>query len=237
MNPLQLSARYLKGYGANRGIQEAVDYGLGAAIGAGGQQLMNWATPGADPNPLLSGALFSPIGAAAVRGGRLYRDIARAYDGEDVYTRGALRNAERLGNQIPYSDKIPYLKDLPSIGNRPNPYAQAALLGSLAGMVGGAGTSIYNTVAGGDDIDNNLIAGGLALLGGLAPITYSMVRGRGNTMASEPIGTSRNPVNPRTGYYGSVGTSYPFDIANAPGYSGETIREDKLLDRLFNRSK
>ncbi len=44
MNPLQLSARYLKGYGANRGIQEAVDYGLGAAIGAGGQQLMTWTT-------------------------------------------------------------------------------------------------------------------------------------------------------------------------------------------------
>lgn len=248
MNPLQLSARYLQGYGANRGIQEAVDYGLGAAIGAGGQQLMNWATQGADPNPLLSGALFAPVGAAAVRGRRLNRDIARADDGEDVYTRGALRNAERLGNQIPYPDKIPYLKDLSGIGNRPNPYAQAALLGSLAGMVGGAGTSIYNTVAGGDDIDNNTIAGGLALLGSIAPLTYSAIRShhmRGDEIKNmdnigdvfPPVGTSRNPVNPKTGYYGSVGTSYPFDIANAPTSSGRVMAEDRLLDRLFNRSK
>lgn len=218
MNPLQLPARYLKGYGANRGIQEAVDYGLGAAIGAGGQQLMNWATQGADPNPLLSGALFAPIGAGLVRSGRGMSALSRAYAGEPTFA-GDTRNAVLLENQLT------------------NPYTQAALAGSLAGMIGGAGTSIYNTVAGGDDIDNNLVAGGLALLGGLAPITYSMVRGRGNTMASEPIGTSRKPVNPKTGYYGSVGTSYPFDIANAPGYSGETIREDRLLDRLFNRSK
>lgn len=227
MNPLQLSAQYLKGYGGRRGIQEAVDYGLGAAIGAGGQQLMNWTTQGADPNPLLSGALFAPVGAGLVRGGRLLKQSLspEAYELEPaVVERLFAPNANRLFDATP-------------IGRNPNPYAQAALLGSLAGMAGGAGTSIYNTVTGGDDVDNNLIAGGLALLGGVAPITYSMIRGRGNTMASEPIGTSRNPVNSKTGYYGSVGTSHPFDIGNAPGYSGEIIREDRLLDRLFNRSK
>ena len=234
MNPLQLSARYLKGYGANRGIQEAVDYGLGAAIGAGGQQLMNWATQGADPNPLLSGALYAPIGAALARSGRgvgaMGREMSRDFMGPSGLYSSDKRNLALLENQLT------------------NPYTQAALAGSLAGMVGGAGTSIYNTVAGGDDIDNNTIAGGLALLGGIAPLTYSVIRNhhmRGDEIKNmdnisdvfPPVGTSRNPVNPKTGYYGSVGTSYPFDIANTPTSSGRVMAEDRLLDRLFNRSK
>jgi len=234
MNPLQLSARYLKGYGANRGIQEATDYALGAALGVGGQQVMNWATGGADPNPLLSGALYAPVGAAAVRGGRavdaMGREMTRDFVAPSGLFPGDKRNLALLQNQLT------------------NPYTQAALAGSLAGMVGGAGTSIYNTFTGGADIDNNTIAGGLALLGGIAPLTYSAIRNhhmRGDEIKDmdnivdvfPPIGTSRNPVNPKSGYYGSVGTSYPFDVANAPGYSGEAIREDRLLDRLFNRSK
>lgn len=234
MNPLQLSARYLKGYGANRGIQEAIDYGLGAAIGAGGQQLMNWATQGADPNPLLSGALFSPVGAAAVRGGRLlYQALSpKVYATQpEAVERLMAPNANRLFDATPF-------------GDNPNPYAQAALLGSLAGMVGGAGTSIYNTFAGGADIDNNTIAGGLALLGGIAPLTYSAIRNhhmRGDEIKDmdnivdvfPPIGTSRNPVNPKTGYYGDVVET--IQSPSQPRYSRNSSRID-LATGTYSRN-
>lgn len=58
--------------------QEAINYGAGAALGIGGQQLMNWATPGADPNPLLSGLMYAPIGAKVFRGGVPNGAIAKA---------------------------------------------------------------------------------------------------------------------------------------------------------------
>lgn len=168
MNPLQLSARYLKGYGANRGIQEAVDYGLGAAIGAGGQQLMNWTTQGADPNPLLSGALFSPVGAALVRSSRglnaMGREITRDFASPSGLFSGDKRNLALLENQLT------------------NPYTQAALAGSLAGAVGGAGTSIYNTLAGGDDVDPNIAA---SIFAGIAPIAASLVNRRRSNAPTE----------------------------------------------------
>ena len=202
MNPLQLSARYLKGYGANRGIQEAVDYGLGAAIGAGGQQLMNWATQGADPNPLLSGALFSPVGAALVRSSRglnaMSREITRDFASPSGLFSGDKRNLALLENQLT------------------NPYTQAALAGSLAGMVGGAGTSIYNTVAGGDDIDNNLVAAGVGTLGAIAPIAYSMLRSKSSPALPRTVYTmpSTSSGRYRAEEYTGVPSDYPRASAN-----------------------
>ena len=199
MNPIQLSARYLQGYGANRGIQEAVDYGLGAAIGAGGQQVMNWATQGADPNPLLSGAMFAPIGAGLVRGGRGLSVLNRAFAGEPTFA-GDSRNFALLKNQLT------------------NPYTQAALAGSAAAMVGGASTSIYNTLAGGDDVDNNLVASGLGILGSVAPIAYSMLRGRNADVANSAKAVYNIPENStgryRTDEYHGVPSGYPRASAN-----------------------
>ena len=202
MNPLQLSARYLKGYGANRGIQEAVDYGLGAAIGAGGQQLMNWTTQGADPNPLLSGALFSPVGAALVRSSRglnaMSREITRDFASPSGLVSGDKRNLALLENQLT------------------NPYTQAALAGSLAGMVGGAGTSIYNTLAGGDDVDNNLVAAGVGTLGAIAPIAYSMMRSKSSPALPRTVYTmpSTSSGRYRAEEYTGVPSGYPRASAN-----------------------
>lgn len=242
MNPLSLTKRYLAGVGDNQYAQEALDYGLGA-LGVGGLTALGNLGDGVDQNVLLQGVLGAPIAAYGLRnaraqGAKMYAENKLGLDPRsETYLGDAASSMLDMANNNPVA--YDRLMDVANAGNANlvyanrqfnNPYMQAALAGSGAALVG----NILGRVSNNDATATSI---GLAALGGLAPITYSMIRGRGNTMASEPIGTSRKPVNPKTGYYGSVGTSYPFDIGNAPGYSGEIIREDRLLDRLFNRSK
>lgn len=160
MNPLQIAGRYLQGQGSNRAIQTAADYALGGVLGAGGQQLMNWITPGADPNPLLSGALYAPLGVATLRSGRGILNLAGN-------SKAANRDFGLLSKQIS------------------NPYEQAALAGSLAGVTGGGLTSAYNTLTNGTDYDNNLIAAGVGSLAAIAPIAMSLVNSRRSRNPSE----------------------------------------------------
>lgn len=161
-------------------VQNVAPYLGGAALGGAGQQLMNWVTPGADPNPLLSAALYAPTGAAYLKG--------RAPE---------------------------------------NPYAQAAYYGSLAGGLGGAGTSIYNVVAGGDDIDNNMVSAGLGTLGTIAPLTaYLLNRGK-FTEKGANYRPSNSPVDdgsfrpfmevkPNASNYYETNAAYPYNQGTVP---------------------
>lgn len=242
MNPMSLAKRYLAGVGNNQYAQEALDYGIGA-LGVGGLTALGNLGDGADQNVLLQGVLGAPMATYGLRnaraqGAKMYAENKLGLDPRsETYLGDAASSMLDMADTNPAAyDRLMNVADAGNANlayaNRQfnNPYMQAALAGSAAAAIGGLSGRAF-------DNDATVTSIGLAALGGVAPITYSMIRGRGNTMTSEPIGTSRNPVNPKTGYYGSVGTSYPFDIGNAPGYSGETIREDRLLDRLFNRSK
>lgn len=153
--------------------QEVLNYGAGAALGAGGQQLMNWTTPGADPNPLLSGLLSAPIGATLFRGGA---------------PTGAI--------------------------------AQAALNASKIGSYGGMATSLYNVATDGADYDNNLVAAGAGTLGAIAPIAYSLLRGKGKSSAPKPNARPNRPSSsnaPSTAnYYETPSPSYPYNASVQP---------------------
>jgi hypothetical protein len=140
---------YLMGEGSRPLLQNITDYGTAAALAAAGQQGMNWMTGGADPNPLLSGVLAAPALTFAGRGIR-----------GSINPASTQRDAWNAARQMT------------------NPYEQAALYGSATAGIGGALTSGYNTVAGGNDIDNNLIAGGL---GSLAPITLALLNRYGKS--------------------------------------------------------
>lgn len=242
MNPMSLAKRYLAGVGDNQYAQEALDYGIGA-LGIGGLTALGNLGDGADQNVLLQGVLGAPVATYALRnaraqGAKMYVNKKLGLDpSSDTYLSDMASSALNMANTNPAAyDGLMNITDAGLSNIRyaerqlQNPYTQAALAASGGALVGGLSGRVFDNDATGTSL-------GLALLGGVAPITYSMIRSRGNTMTSEPIGTSRSPVNPKTGYYGSVGKSQPFDIGNAPGYSGETVREDRLLDRLFNRSK
>jgi len=162
--------------------QNVAPYLGGAALGAIGQQGMNMVTGGADPNPLISGALYAPAGASWLRGGRM---------------------PTNLPEQMAYG-------------------------ASLAGMAGGAGTSVYNTVAGGEDIDNNNISAQLAILGAVAPLTMNLInKARGPKSQPDgyrPPGTRDddggfNPfmqVKPHAGNYYDSNTAYPYNQGTVP---------------------
>ena len=126
------AASYLKGEGANDAYQAIADYGIAAALGAAGQQGANLLMGGADPNPLLSGALAAPALTFAGRG-----------------IRGSINPASRQRDAWNAARQVT------------NPYEQAALYGSATAGIGGALTSGYNSVASGADIDNNLVALGI----------------------------------------------------------------------------
>jgi hypothetical protein len=140
---------YAKGVGGNSILQSVVDYGGAGLVGAGAQQLTNMVTGGADPNPLLSGALAAP---ALVGMGRFGRGMY-ANRGSEMY--------DMNRNSFVYQ--------------RTNPISQAALTGSAASLLGGGTTNLYNTFAGGTDYDPNYAAASLALLGGIAPLTMKVV--------------------------------------------------------------
>ena len=61
---------YALGVGTPGLYQNIADYGSAAALGVAGQQGANWLMGGADPNPLISGALMAPLGVPLVRHGR-----------------------------------------------------------------------------------------------------------------------------------------------------------------------
>jgi hypothetical protein len=119
-------------------MQNIFDYGVGGALGIGGQAALNAVTSGADPNPVLSGVLMAPALTYGLRKGR-----AKYYDERPIPN---AFNQSLLGNMDS------------------NPYQKAALYGSAASMVGGLGGSIYNSLAGGADIDNNIPAAALAAI-------------------------------------------------------------------------
>lgn len=144
MNTLR---KYAMGLGDNMPIQQAVDYGTAGLVGAGAQQLNNMVLGGSDPNPLLSGALFAPLGTAMLRGGRSV-------------------TPEALGRNLELN-----------MAAFKNPYTAAAYNASLAGAVTGAGTSLYNTVAGGADVDNNMVTIPAALLAGAFPLASRIIKG------------------------------------------------------------
>ena len=124
---------YALGTGANPIYQNIADYGTAAALGVAGQQAANWLTGGADPNPLISGALMAPFGTSVVRAGRGMIDPT-------VKAANVARNNAIENNQ----------------------YEKAAYVGSMASLLGGGLTSAQNIVFGGNDIDNNIPAGILA---------------------------------------------------------------------------
>jgi len=132
-NAMNRIKEYATGVGTRPMLQNVVDYGGAAAIGAVGQQGMNMLTPGSDPNAFLSGAMMAPALAFGGRG--LRGSMNPASTGMD---------AQRMVRQTV------------------DPFQQAALLGSASSLGAGALTSGYNTVAGGADIDNNIPASILA---------------------------------------------------------------------------
>jgi len=149
MNTLNRITPYLKGEGSRPLLQNIADYGTAAALGTVGQQAMNIVSPGADPSPLLSGALAAPVLAL---GGRTLRGA--------INPASMQRDAWNAARQTT------------------NPYEQAALIGSLAGVVGGQIANTQNTVFGGNDIDPNIPAG---ILAGLAPISATLLSRVRNT--------------------------------------------------------
>ena len=154
------------GMGEKPLMQNITDYGTAAVLGAGGQQVMNWLSPGADPNPLVSGVLAAPLLTAA---GRFTRGAIRP--SSDMAAMNSLRLTQQLANPI-----------------------ESRLLGaSTAAGLSSAVTSGINSFTGGVDYDNNVIAGNVAgggliasaLLGGLAPIAASLVNRRRSNAPTE----------------------------------------------------
>lgn len=179
-------------------VQNIADYGSAAALGIGGQQLTNMVTGGADPNPLVSGALMTPSLALGLRGGR-------AVMADTPYGRST--NKRLMAEQFS------------------NPYAQAALYGSGASMVGGGATNLLNTISSGEDVDPNNVAIGLGLLGGAFPIAASMM-----SVNRPRVDTSFQPPNRSVGLGATSSGTYAYDSTQAPytnytgrtNYSGET---------------
>lgn len=141
--------RYAMGMGKNPLFQGIADTGAALALGAGGQQLVNMTTGGADPNPLLSGAFMAPALTALGRTGRFY---AGPRDSDMRNINDGLLN-----------------------GQFANPISAAVTIGSAASLIGGGATSLYNNVAGGVDVDPNYAAASLALLGGIAPLAMKLL--------------------------------------------------------------
>lgn len=136
--------------GKNPLVQDIADYGTGALLGVAGQQAANWLMGGADPNPLISGALMAPALTQALRYGR----GRFAPQGSDM---AKMNNA--MVDRTMASGGIPGY----------------ALLGSAASLGGGALTSAQNIAFGGNDIDNNIPA---AILATAVPLTAYLLNKR-----------------------------------------------------------
>ena len=148
MNQLK---RFVLSKETNPLAQKVFDYGAAAALGAGGQQLANWSTGGDDPNPLISGALFSPLGALTGRA------IRNKYLSPTLPVNQAVGMA--LNESIAGKDMI-------------NPLATGALMASAASGLVSTGTNAYNLVTG----QNAEPSTALSALSSLAPISYLLLR-------------------------------------------------------------
>lgn len=169
MNPQVLKERLVKAAEMYNSPQTAAfDYAKGIAIGAAGQQAMNWITPGSDPNPLISGALYSPIYRMNKQHGRI-NELSLAKEA----MKAGVVDESNFGNVVLDAAKNTFQKFAQDA-----PIENALGWAAGAGTLGGAGTSIYNVVAGGQDIDNNIpssVVNALALAA-LAPLTYKLLR-------------------------------------------------------------
>lgn len=138
------------GTGKDPLVQDIVDYGAGALLGIAGQQGANWLMGGADPNPLVSGALMAPALTQALRYGR----GRFAPQGSDM----AMMNNAMV-------DRTMASTGLPNY----------ALLGSAASLGGGGLASAYNIAFGGNEIDNNIPA---SVLAAAVPLTAYLLSKR-----------------------------------------------------------
>ena len=146
------------GMGKDPLIQDIADYGTGTLLGVAGQQGANWLMGGADPNPLISGALMAPALTQALRYGR----GKFAPQGSDM---------AKVNNAM--VDRTMASTGLPAY----------ALLGSTASLGGGALTSAQNIAFGGNDIDNNIPA---SILATAVPLTAYLINRRA-AKANQPI--------------------------------------------------
>ena len=147
------------GVDPNSMYQNIADYGGAAALGVAGQQGANWLMGGADPNPLMSGALMAPALTQALRYGR----GRFAPQGSDM----AMMNNAMV-------DRTMASTGIPSY----------ALVGSAASLGGGALTSAQNIAFGGNDIDNNIPA---SILASAVPLTAYLMNRRAAAKANQPI--------------------------------------------------
>jgi len=232
MNPLSLAKRYIAGVGNNQYAQEALDYGLGA-LTAGGLTALGNLGGGADQNVLLQGVLGAPLMANALRRGRSfagqqYLNRTGASTPAKVYEGLTEAEADQKFLNRSKAAAVQAVNQAYAERQLQNPYMRAALAGSAAATIGGLSGRVF-------DNDATATSIGLAALGGVAPITYSMIRSRGNTMASEPIGTSRKPVNPKTGYYEDAVEGVPTQTTSQPRYSRNPSRID-LATGTYSRN-
>lgn len=164
---------YALGVGTPGLYQNIADYGTAAALGVAGQQGANWLMGGADPNPLISGALMAPFGTSLVRAGRSMIDPR-------------VRDINLARN-----DAI-----------RSNPYEQSAYIGSMASLLGGGLTSAQNIAFGGNDIDNNIPASIFAAAAPLTAYLMNKRKGS-TSAPKPPAQTPPSPSNsPGFGYKG-----------------------------------
>jgi hypothetical protein len=151
---------YALGTGANPIYQNIADYGTAAALGVAGQQAMNWVSPGADPNPLIAGALMAPLTAAGLRYGR--SQIASSPRASEMLGIDANQRADMFlspHSRFTFSSPIE------------RKFAEASLAASGAGAL----SSFYNTTTNTPDIDPN-IAG--SILAAAVPLTAYLLSKR-----------------------------------------------------------
>ena len=154
-----------------------MDYGVGFGVGAGGQQLLNATTDGADPNALISGLIGAPINRLGMQAARLTAPSFFYQAGKaGSRMKNPLEPTREEAAQVFTDTGATVLNQL--MRDRPIELGlgTAAMLGAVPT---GAATSIYNVATDGTDYDNNLTSaiGGLVAL---APITYSIMTRRGN---------------------------------------------------------
>jgi hypothetical protein len=158
-----LVRKYALAEATNPMAQQAFDYGTAGLVGATGQQLANWATGGDDPNPLLSGALFSPLGALA---GRAVRN---------KYMSPTLPSSQALGMAL---DESIAGRDMV------NPIATGALMASAASGLASTGTNAYNLVTGSNAEPSTAVNA----LSSIAPLSYFLLGQRNRNQSSPFVG-------------------------------------------------
>jgi hypothetical protein len=142
----------------------AFDYANGAVLGALAQQGINAVTDGVDPNPLVSGLLYAPI----YRGNKQLANASTMALSEQAFKTGkGVADLDLKAAATRALEKYAY----------GSPIEASLTAGSYAASLGNAGTSAYNLVTSGEDIDNNIPAG-LTALAAIAPTAFYLLRNR-----------------------------------------------------------